>query len=236
MSGNVPTVEHGPTAGTTPPNGGGTYVYGMKSVEPDVGAVALFCTQANFSPIADGKGGRITGALKRSSNGSPTGFAPFMFLAAQASDVSGEAYVLGLSDETASRIELRKGPLVDGVPAVSLVSPAVSPFILMRSTDTFLPNTWQHLRLDVIKQGTGDVILQVFRNDLALHSVNSPVWAAVPGMEGPQYPVLSGFVDDSLGVNTGSVPIAGGRAGFGCRFDASNRVAYFDHFSVDRQL
>lgn len=227
-------ARRGVTAGVTPPPNGGTYVFGARSVENVAGALGKYCLQTNFSPTA--KGGRISGAVRRSSLGSPTGFAPFLFFCANGTAVTASAYLLGLSDEAAAHIELRKGAISDGLPGVSLVAPASAPNVLMRSTDTFAPDTWQHLRLDVIQQGTGDVILQVYRNDLGAHGVDSPVWTLVPGMEGPQYPNFAGFVDDALGVNSGSVPIVGGCAGYGARFETANRGVYFDHISIDRQL
>jgi hypothetical protein len=141
-----------------------------------------------------------------------------------------------MSDEAASHIVLRKGAISEGLPAVATVAPAASPNILMRSTDTFSPDTWQHLRLDVVVQGTHDVILQVYRNDLEVHGLGSPVWSQVPGMEGPFEPAFAGFVDDALGVNTGSTPFEGGIAGFAGRFETANRAVYFDGLSVDRQL
>lgn len=226
-------VKRGPTAGTTPPNGGGSYVYGMHITENVQGAVGLYALQTNFSPMT--KGGRISGALRRALVGSPSGFAPLLFFSAQGSAVSDNAYILGLSDEEACHIELRKGAISDGLPD-GVVDPDASPNILMRSTDTFAPDVWQHLKLDVIKQGTGDVILQVYRNDLNAHAVTSPVWSLVPGMEGPNYPTFAGFVDDALGVNTGSVPLVGGRAGFAGRFETANRVVWFDHVAIERQL
>lgn len=224
----------GVTSGMAAPPNGGAYVFGMRSVENIAGAVGKYCLQANFSPTV--KGGRITGALRRATLGASNGFAPFLFFCANGSSVSAIAYILGLSDESASHIELRKGAIADGLPAVSTVVPAASPNVLMRSTDSFSPDTWQHLRLDVIAQGTGDVILQVYRNDLGAHGVDSPVWTAVPGMEGPYQPTFAGFVDDALGVNTGSLPIVGGYAGYGTRFETANRGAYFDHIAIDRQL
>lgn len=227
----------GPTAGTTPPTGGGTYVFGMKSVQNVVGVVGKYCLQTNFSPTLTGKGGRISGALRRSSVGASSGFAPFLFFAANGATVADNAYLLGLSDENPSHIQLRKGAIADGLPAIVSLDPDAYPNILMRSTDTFEADTWQHLKLDVIIQGTGDVILQVYRNDLNLHGVSSPLWALVPGMEGSHYPTFAGFVDDALGVNTGTPPYAaGGRIGFASRFGTANRATYFDHIAIERQL
>lgn len=226
-------VRRGATAGVTPAGGGGSYSFGMRSVENVAGAVGLFCLQTNFSPTS--KGGRISGALRRATIGSAVGAAPFLFFCADGSEVNSQAYILGLSNESVSHIELRKGTIADGVPAVTSVVPNTSPNVLMRSANTFPPDTWQHLRLDVIVQGTGDVVLQVFRSDVS-NGLGSPVWMQVAGMEGPSYPTFLGFVDDALGVNTGTPPIAGGRAGYGARFETANRAVYFDHIAVDRQL
>lgn len=229
-------VLRGPTAGTPAPNGGGSHVFGFKSASDTKGAAGKYCLLPNFTPPTPSmRGGRISGAIKRGSIGASSGFAPFLFFSSQGATIGSSAYLLGLSDEAASHIELRKGQIVDGLPAAPLVQPAVSPNILMRSTDTFAADTWQHLRLDVIVQGTGDVILQVYRNDLNAHSVSAPVWAAVPGMEGP-YTAFSGFVDDALGIATGSAPHTSGGMGFAARFEAANRAAFFDHISIDRQL
>jgi hypothetical protein len=227
-------VRSGVTAGVAPPNGGGTYVFGYRSISNVVGALGRYCLQTHFSPTD--KGGRISGTLLRGTLGAATGFSPFFFFCAQSADVTSDAYIVGLSDEAAPRIELRKGDIIGGLPAVSLVDPDSVPNVLMRSTDTYDPAEWQHLRLDVIVQGTDDVILQVYRNDLDAHDVTSPVWTVVPGMEGPSYPSFIGFVDDTLGVNTGSVPLGGGFAGFGCRFEVANRSAFIDHVSIDRQI
>ena len=85
--------------------------------------------------------------------------------------------------------------------------------------------------------GNGDVLLQVFRNDLGQHSVTSPLWQLIPGMEGAFHPTFDGYVDDKLGVNTGSVPLWNDtRVGFAARFETASRAAYFDHITVDRQL
>lgn len=229
------SVKRGPTAGLVPPNGGGSHVFGFTSVDSEPGVVGLYCLQPNFSPVPGIRGGRITAAIRRTSIGAATGFSPFLFFAAQSAAVGGAAYILGLSDEASSKVQLRKGTISGGVAAVADVNPLAIPNTLMRSTNGYPADEWQHLRLDVVLQGTGDAILQVYRNNLQAHSVSSPVWEAIPGMEGP-YSAFAGFVDDALGVNTGSVPIAGGYMGFGARFDAANRATYFDHVTVDRQL
>lgn len=234
--GLTPTqVRSGPTAGAVAPNGGGNHVFAMRSVEATAGAAGIYALQTNFSPTPVGHGGRITAAIKRASLGASNGFAPFLFFCADSASVGAQAYLLGMSDETSSRIQLRKGLISDGLAAVSLVAPSAAPNVLMRSSDVFAADVWQHLRLDVIVQGTGDVLLQVYRNDLALHPVTGPVWAVVPGMEGP-YAGFRGFVDDSIGINTGSLPLTSGFAGLAARFETSNRACFYDVVSIDRQL
>lgn len=224
----------GATSGVAAPNGGGSHVLGMRSISDTIGVVGYFAKQTGFSPIA-GKGGRITGAVRRANFGAGTGFSPFLFFSAQSAAVAGAGYILGLADEAAAHIQLRKGTLSDGLASVSIVDPDTAPNVLMRSADTFAAEVWQHLRLDVIVQGTGDVILQVFRSDLSQHPVTSPVWVPIAGMEGP-FSAFSGFVDDALGVNTGSQPLIGGYPGFATRFTSDGRAAYFDQVSIDRQL
>jgi hypothetical protein len=226
-------VDNGVTLGPVKPNGGGVYVYGFNSLEIVSGVIALSNVQLNFAPMA--KGGRISGALKRAVSGGPTGFAPFLFIGLQSAAVSGQGYLLGLSDGAPYHIELRKGALTGGLPDAG-VDPDSGSHILMRSTEAFDADTWHHLRLDMIKEGSGDVLLQCYQNDLGANPVTGPVWTAIPGMEGPQSPTVVGFVDDSLGINTGSAPFTSGRAGFGFQVADVTRRAFFDHVQIARQL
>jgi hypothetical protein len=226
-------VDHGVTAGVNKPNGGGINVYGFNSLAVVSGVVAKSVTQVNFAPTA--KGGRISAAIKRGVSGGPTGFAPFLFFCLQDTDVAAEGYLLGLSDSEPHHIELRKGALTGGLPDAG-VNPTGPQGILLRSTQAFNNDTWHHLRLDVIRQGTDDVLLQCFSNDLGANPVTSPVWTTIAGMEGPQNPTIVGFVDDQLGVNTGSPGFTGGHAGIGFQVSQAARRAFFDHVVVARQL
>lgn len=226
-------VDHGVTSGVVKPNGGGLNVYGFNSLAIVNGVVAKTNNQVNFAPMD--KGGRITAAIKRGVSGGPTGFAPFLFFCLQDTDVTSEGYLLGLSDSEPHHIELRKGALSGGLPDVG-VNPLGATGILMRSTQAFTNDTWHHLRLDVIRQGTDDVLLQCYSNDLGAHAVTSPTWVTIPGMEGPQNPTIVGFVDDQLGVNTGSPGFTGGHAGIGIHVTQAARRAFFDHIVIARQL
>lgn len=234
LTGNLAaaSVVRGVTSGVGKPNGGGNFVYGFNSLSIVDGAVALHNNQVNFAPMA--KGGSIRGALKRAPGGGKTGFAPFLFIGLQGPDVSDQGYLLGLTDANPAHLALRKGSIVTGLPDDGPNPPTND--ILLRSTDTFSEDTWVHIRLDMIVQGTGDVLLQVFQNDLGANPVTSPSWSTPAGMEGPQSPTIVGFTDDALGVNTGSAPFTSGRAGMGFRVQDVTRRAFFDHLEVARQL
>lgn len=204
------------------PNGGGSFCYGMNSRVVATGVVALFTNLANFAPTT--KGGKITGAIQRGVSGGLTGFAPFLFICLGGTSSADNCYQLGLGDSDASHIILRKGApglgLPDNAPGTNGV--------LRRSTDAVLLNAWTHLRLDAIKEPSGDVLLKCFMSNLGANAVTAPVWTAIPGM--------ADFTDDSLGINTGSAPLTSGRMGFGMYVSDTARRCYFDQITADRQL
>lgn len=218
-------VDRGVTAGQTPPAGGGTFVYGFNSLQvPGAGAVALFANQVNFAPMASG--GSVRAAIKRAASGGTTGWAPFLFIGAQGPGVNDSGYLLGLQDDDPSHIVLKKGALNFGIP--SGTPDPTNNGILRRSTDAIDIDEWYHLRLDMVVNGSGDVVLKVFQNDLSVNDVDSPVWTAINGM--------ADFVDDALAVNTGSAPFTSGRAGFGMQVSDVTRRGFFDQLEVFRQL
>jgi len=218
---DIATVDRGVTAGIPRPPGGGTFLYGFNSLAATHGAVALFANLTNFAPMA--KGGTIRGCIQRGPGGGPTGFSPFLFLCGQGTSVNDNAYLLGLSDDDPHRIVLRKGSIVAGIPD------SEGPGVLLRSSESFGQGTWLHLRLDAVVNTNGDVVLSVYRNDLAAHPLGAPAdWQAVAGM-----PV---FIDDQLGINSGSQPLTSGRAGFGFGAADVTRRGFVDHIELYRQL
>jgi len=222
VTGSLPTgdVARGVTAGITPPGGGGSYVYGFNSKSTSQGVVALFCNLTDFAPTASGAS--VRAAIKRGAGGGNTNFSPFIFAGLQGTSYDDEAYILGISDDDPGYISLVKGRLVDGVPSGAPGTLGV----LSRSVESFDANTWLHLRLDMIANPSGDTVLNVYRSDLDAHYVDNPAWTFVSGMS---------FVDDSLGVNSGSVPFSAGRHGFGFASRDVTRRAYFDAFELLRQ-
>jgi hypothetical protein len=217
---DIATVDRGPTAGITAPPGGGSFVFAFNSLDAATGAVALFANQPDFAPMA--LGGSIRGCLQRGPGGGPTGFSPFLFLCGQGTSVNDQAYLLGLSDEDPHRVVLRKGSLVAGVPS------ADGPGVLLASGASFAQSTWLHLRLDVIVNTNGDVVLKVLQNDLDAHPLGSPPdWQPVPGMVE--------LIDDHLGINSGSQPLTSGRGGFGFAVQDVTRRGFFDHLELLRQ-
>lgn len=231
----IASVRNGVTSGIVPPNGGGSFVHGFNSLVLASGARALFTNQVSFAPMASG--GQITGVVQRGPSGGPTGFTPMLFLCAAGSSVNDLAYLLGLSDGEPSKIVLKKGVIASGI--VDAVPDPANNGILMRSTRDVLIGEWVHLRMDVIVNLNGDVLIQVFENDLAANPLGgAPVWQQIAGMEGPLAAAatpIDGFIDDVLQVNTGSAPLTSGRAGFGMQVNDVTRRGYFDHITVARQ-
>jgi hypothetical protein len=216
-------VDRGVTTGIARPSGGGSFVFGFNSLSTSQGVVGLFTNQVSFVPMA--KGGSVRGALQRGPSGSPLNFAPFLFVGLQGPSVNDLGYLLGLGDGDPHHIVLRKGALSGGLPDIAPGTQCV----LRRSTATAMAATWLHLRLDMVVNLNGDVLLQVFENDLSAHPLGgAPSWQAVPGM--------SEFIDDALGINSGSQPFTSGRAGFGFFTKDVTRRGFFDHVEVYRQL
>ena len=216
------SLARGVTSGVTPPNGGGSFIFAYNSLDASAGVHGQLVNIANYNPAA--KGASIRGALQRGISGGPLLFAPFLFAGLQGASVNDTAYQLGLGDLDPHHIVLRKGSLVTGLPDNAPGSNGV----LRRSDATYSPGTWVHLRLDVIVNLNGDVILRCFKNDVVVNGVDSPSWVAIPGMDD--------FVDDPTQINSGSAPLLDGRMGFGCYKGASTRRAYVDHIEALRQL
>jgi len=218
---DVATVDRGVTAGIARAPGGGNFLFAFNSLAAVSGSVALFANLANFAPMP--KGGSIRGVLQRGPGGGPTGFSPFLFLCCQGNSVRDGAYLLGLSDDDPHRIVLRKGAVTVGLPA------ADGPGALLKSAASFAQATWLHLRFDVIVNANGDVVLKVFQNDVTMHSLGTPPdWQPVSGMVE--------FIDDHLGINSGSQPLTSGRGGFGFSVKDVTRRTYFDHIELSRQV
>lgn len=223
-----PTViDRGVTTGIVrpPSSGSNDFLFGFNSLTTAAGAVGFFTNQVNFAPMA--KGMTVRGAIKRGVSGGNINFAPFFIAGGQGVSVNDSAYLLGLGDGDPYHIVLKKGTVVAGLPDLAPDPPNNG--ILKRSTATFSIDTWHHLRLDMIVNLNGDVILQVFENDLSANPIGDPpVWVAVPGMEE--------FIDDALQINSGSAPFTSGRGGYGFRSSDVTRRGFFDHVEIFRQL
>lgn len=217
-------VSQGVSTFTTPPNGGGSFVYGFHSLNNVIGVAGRYYTGVSaFNPIASGKGGSIRGALRRYAAG--TEYAPFLALIAGTDLETAKAYMLGLSDSDPYQYVLRKGLGGGGLDPTGTD-------VLRVSDESFTSNTaWHHLRLDVIVNPHGDVILNVYYNStLATTGVTAPTWSAVPGMDS--------YVDDANGVLTGSAPLASDFRGMMGHFNDGEvgKVSLIDHVELFRQI
>ncbi len=223
LTGSLSTgsLDRAVTAGIARPPGGGSFVYGFNAVDATPGAAALSVATTNFIPMA--KGGSISAAIRR---GAGVGGAPFLFMCAQSNLISAVGYMLGLSNADASRIELRKGTLGSGLPDSAITHPPTDG-VLALSDGAAADNSWVHLRLDAIVNANGDVVLNVYQNDLSVNTVAAPVWTAIPG--------IASFIDDALSVNTGTAPLMSGRCGYGFYKEAVSKQAFFDYVAPTRQ-
>jgi hypothetical protein len=213
-------VLRGVTEGVTPPNGGGVFVFGWHSQTTTSGVVGNFVNLTDFAPMAEG--GRLRVAMLRAGGGGTDNYTAMAFIGLQGANVTDQGYILGLTeDEEPAHLVVRKGALSGGLPVAD-------PGVIMTSTGTFAKDVWLHLLFDMIVQPSGDVRLKVQANDLASDPVTAPVFAAVAGMPD--------FIDDALGVNSGSAPFTSGRGGFAFRTFDINRRAYVDHFQLARQV
>jgi len=219
-------VARGVSNAFTVPNGGTAFVFGFRSLTSATGFAGLYVDLANFKPIAGtNKGGSIRAAMKKYAG--PASSAPLIGLVKGTDPATAEGYLLGLS-EGSSYYEL----LNKGVPSSGMDASGSS--VLRTSTSSYTDtgdaaSYWHHLRLDVLVNPHGEVVLNVYKNDLSAHAVTAPSWAAITGM--------GSYTDDSLGVLSGSLPFLDGfYAVFGHYTDnQSGAVSLFDHVEVLRQ-
>ena len=234
------SVPRGVVTSPSPPPGGGSFIYGMNSIVDTDGAVGLTldaATNPDFAPIQAGGGapasvggGSIRGAIARGISSLKVGFSPFFYMGLQAAGtpaVTDQAYIIGLEDSDPYRIVVIKGQIINGAVA------ATTENSLLRSTATYSIDSdpdenWHHIRMDMIVEGTGDVRLQCFESDLSAHDVTAPIWTPIPGCEE--------FVDDALGVNSGSLPFTEGYPGFAFASTQMGRRGYFDQIEIARQV
>jgi len=222
------SVARGVSNAFTVPNGGGSYVHGFRSLDASSGVAGWYCALSNFTPIGGGgnKGGSVRAAMKRYT--AQDGYAPFIGLI-KGTDPTADGYFLGLTEgASAYNLALKKGS-----PASGLTGNETS--ILRKSSDQFTDSgdtaaAWFHVRLDVLVNPNGDVVLSVKQNDLTSNAVTSPVWAAVSGMDD--------FVDDAVGILTESTPHQNSFYIMFGHYTAASQgsVSLFDHFEVWRQL
>jgi hypothetical protein len=133
-------------------------------------------------------------------------------------------YSLGLSNNSSYKIVLAKQTPVTGLDEDDSG-------VLRASTASYTEtgddvSEWFHLRLDVLVNPHSEVVINCYRNS---GDVDTPVWAAIPGMDS--------YIDDSLGAITGTVPYTGSFYFFFGHYanNGLGKVSLFDHITVARQ-
>ncbi len=228
-------IDRGNSTTTFDPDGNPT-TYGFASRAIVTGAAGLYCVNQMvmsgnnyFNPLrkfnGDDTGGRIQGLVQRGASGGVTGFAPMLFIMLSGTATTDTGYLLGLSDSSPHYIILRKGVLADGIPD----SPVGTDGVLARGTVAHPPETWHHIRLDAVLNENGDVTVVCRESNLDVQGMEDPLWRHVPG-------IGEAFIDDALGVQSGSVPYTSGRIGFGFQCSDVARRAFFTRLTLYRQL
>ena len=220
---DIASLRHGVSVGYTPPAGGGAFIYGMYTAVSAATCGGLRCAVADYGPVAAGEGVSVRGALYRRAEAA---HAAYLVANAQGSSVEDDAYLLGVEEVEPGRIVIRKGKIGDGM--------VTGLRTLAASTLRYAGAAWRHLRLDVLPNANGDVVLNAYLSDLTAHDVTAPVWERIAGLGDPPNGTPS-FVDDVLGVNAGSEPlVVGGYVGFAFHATAIGRFGGFDHLEILR--
>jgi hypothetical protein len=200
---DIASVDRGVTTGVPRPPGGGNFLFAFNSLVAAAGSVALFANLDDFAPMA--RGGSIRGCLQRGPGGGPTGFSPFLFLCGQGN--------------------VRQRP---GLPARALrrrPAPRRAPQGLHQRRASPTPTA-----LGVAAQASGesfspgDLAPPAPRRDRQRHGRRHPqglrrtTSTPAPSATPPDWHHVGGmaeFIDDHLGINSGSQPLTSGRGGFG---------------------
>ena len=222
-----PSTIFGAAPGGTPD----THIF--STVSDVTGAAGLFysrVSEPDFNPVV--AGATVEGVLYRDSS-TGLGCSTFLFAGAQGTAITDSAYLIGLADADPAPIIIRKGPISQGIPDLT-PDPAVNG-VLMRTVETFSRATFVQVKMEVIVQANGDVILTGRLNDLTAPGadVDTPSYVVPSGFEGT-ISAVTGFVDDFGQISTGTAPLVGGRAGFGFAADGLGRRGAIDVFRFAR--
>ena len=205
-------------AGFVGPTGGGSFIAALHALTASTGFAGwYYSADAAYNPIATSKGGVITAAMRR--HAASTAYAPMIGFISGIDLATANAYVLGLSNNDPYQFVLRKGLVIGGLDSGGSD-------VLRVSTSSFSSNTaWHHLKLEVVVNPHGDVVVNVYMN---LGNVTTPVWVVIPGMDS--------FVDDSNGIFTGTPPLISGFCGFFGHYNsgAAGKVSLFDQITIER--
>ena len=206
----------------------GSYCYVYRSATSTTGFAGKYLNLSNFAPIDSNKGASIRALVKRySSNGD---FAPIFGVMMGTDPSTSEGYLLGLSEGSSYQIALRKGAPAAGLDASGSDILRVSDAAFTDVGDS--ADVWFHLRMDVLVNPHGEVVINLFENDVQSNGLTAgggtESWVSIDGMDQ--------FIDDPAGVFSGSTPHLGSfYAFYGMYTEEAGSTVLFDHIEVARQ-
>lgn len=225
-------IDRGATGGVPRPNGGGAQLHGFHAITstPDL-VFGRYNNQANFDPTPKGIA-EYSAALIRLGGGAAER-AIMLFAQLQGTTVAGTCYMLGLAEEEPSRLVLRKGQLSNGLDEF-LLDP-MGTGVLAVAANAIAEDEYVHVFFGVNVQPQDDVLLVVKQSDLSLNPTDAPDFQPVPGMDSVDPGTGIAFVDDALGLNTGTQPLLDGRVGWAFVSRGLGARAAIDEIQLARQ-
>jgi hypothetical protein len=227
-----PSVYYAVTHGIAPPNGATSGVRIFRSTVNTLGVAGEYYNESGFNPTSANTGLLIEFAFKKAVPASGDKFCPMAWVLGQSNAVTGQAYILGLTDSGTPKLALRKGQLSGGLPSTAAIG---EQGILALSEATFALDEWIHVQFQAVVNAGGDTVIQVKTNNLADNPVDAPVWEYPSGMLDEELAFDATFVDDAAGVASGSPCFTAGRVGIGMWTNESSRVAAFDYIRIVAQ-
>jgi len=196
------------------------FTYGFRSLTAHTKTTGLRCAVATHSPFVTGKLGWIRAVIRKNYTVDPA-YSPFIGFAVYAAGVVAQAsngYFLGLSEDAAPYLVMRRGLVSDGI--------ILTNDYFRKSTSALANQTWYDIKLECVFNPQGDVVCTPYLNTSVLAT---PSWDPILGMDE--------YIDDSLGIWSGDLPVSTTYSPvFGMHVtDMAGGCALFDYIQIGEQ-